>query len=247
MRIAVAGGTGVVGTHTVDAVIRAGHQPVVLARSRGVDLTTGQGLDAALDGADVVIDASNVTTLSRRRSVEFFNAATTNLLDAAARASVGHLVVISIVGVDLVDSGYYAGKRRQEEIVRSGPVPYTILRATQFHEFPRQLLDRSRGPVALIPRMRVQPVAAAEVAEHLVGLATGPALGSATELAGPEVHDLVPLAREVAKRLGRPRYVVALPVPGKPGRAMASGALLPTEPGPRGSITFAEWLAKVES
>lgn len=243
MRIVVAGGTGVVGRHVVAAAAAAGHEPVVLTRSRGVDVSTGQGLDAALAGADAVIDVTNVTTTSRRRSVAFFTAATEHLLSAGQRTGVGHHVALSIVGIDRVDFGYYEGKRVQEELVLAGPVPASVLRATQFHEFAGQVLARSRGPVALVPRMLVQPVAAREVAGALVTLATGPAVGLAPELAGPHVHELVDLARELAAVSGQRRPLVPVRLPGATGRAMASGGLLPTGPGPRGQQAFAAWLA----
>jgi uncharacterized protein YbjT (DUF2867 family) len=243
MRVAVAGGTGVVGSHAVAALKQVGHETVVLARSTGVDLRTGDGLDAALEGVETVVDCSNVTTLSRRTSAEFFTTATRHLLEAGERAGVRHHVVLSIVGIDDVDFGYYEGKRRQEELVRSGSLPFTVLRATQFHEFPGQLLERGRGPVGVIPRMLVQPVAAAEVGERLAEIAAGPALGAAPEMAGPEVHELVPLARQVAERRGSPRRVVGVPVPGKVGKAMAGGGLLPRGEPTLGKVTFAEWLA----
>lgn len=245
MRVAVAGGTGLVGRMVVAALEREGHTPVVIARSQGVDLVSGRGLGPALEGVTAVVDTSNVTTTSRRGSVEFFARATANLLDQATRAGVQHLVVLSIVGIDRVDFGYYEGKRRQEELVRAGSVPHTILRATQFHEFGQQLLDRMPGPVAVVPRMRSQPVAASEVADALVRLTTGPALGDAPELAGPEVHDMVDLVRRQVRHNGDRRLVVPARLPGAVGRAMAGGGLLPTGPGPRGSVTFDEWLAGV--
>lgn len=244
MRVAVAGGTGLVGSHTVDALVRHGHEPVVLARSRGIDLTTGRGLYEAMAGVEAVVDVSNVATLDRSKALEFFEAETKHLLEAGARGSVRHHVLLSIVGVDLVHTGYYAGKVRQEELVRSGPVPYTILRATQFHEFAQQLLGRGRGPVGLIPRMRVQPVAAAEVGEKLAELAVGTPAGGTVEMAGPEVLELVPLARRVAARTGHPRFVLPVPVPGAAGKAMREGALLPTGPATIGRTTFDEWIAQ---
>jgi uncharacterized protein YbjT (DUF2867 family) len=244
MRIAVAGGTGVVGQHVVAAAAAAGHEPVVLARSRGVDVTTGRGLHAALAGAEALIDVSNVVTSSRRRSVAFFTAATEHLLAAGQEAGVQHYVALSIVGIDRVDFGYYEGKRVQEDLVLSGPLPASVLRATQFHEFAGQVLARVPGPVALVPRMRTQPVAAREVATALVALATSPAVGRAPELAGPDVHDLIDLARQVAKVSGQRRPVVPVRMPGATGRAMATGALLPTGPGPRGTRSFASWLTE---
>jgi uncharacterized protein YbjT (DUF2867 family) len=244
MRVAVAGGTGVVGHHVVTALEEAGHHAVVLTRSSGVDLEAGTGLDAALEGVTSVVDVSNVLTLSRGRSVAFFTAATGHLLAAEERAGVSHHVVLSIVGVGRVDFGYYEGKRRQEELVLAGQVPGTVLRATQFHEFAEQTLARSRGPVAVVPRMRAQPVAAREVGAELARLAVGPALGQAPELAGPEVLEMTDMVREVVRRRGLRRVVLPLRVPGKAGRAMAQGGLLPTGAGPRGQQPFASWLAE---
>ena len=243
MRIAVAGGTGVVGRHLVTALAAEGHEPVVLARSAGIDLTSGAGLDRELAGADGVVDVSNVKATRRAPAEAFFAAATGHLLDSARRAGVRHHVVLSIVGVDRVDSGYYLGKRLQERLVEEGGVPATVLRATQFHEFVGQMLERVPGPIALVPRMRTQPVAAREVAQALAGLVAGPPLGMAPELAGPEAYDLVDLSRRYLRATGGKRPVLPVRLPGRAGRQMAEGALLPTGPGPRGTETFAEWLA----
>jgi uncharacterized protein YbjT (DUF2867 family) len=241
MRVAVAGGTGLIGRHVVALLEQAGNEPVVLARSRGVDITTGSGLDGALAGAQVVIDVSNVATLSKRRSVRFFTAGTERLIEAGARAGVRHHLALSIVGIDRVGFGYYAGKLSQEDLIRRGGLPWTVLRATQFHEFAEQLLARSPGPLAVVPRMRVQPVAAREVAHRLVELALGPAIGLAPEMAGPQVHELVELVRQVVHARGQRRLVVPLPIPG--GDAAAHGGLLPSGGDyTRGSQRFEEWL-----
>jgi len=227
----------------VAALTGAGHEPVVLARSRGVDLTTGAGLDVALAGATAVIDVSNVTTTKRRESVAFFTAGTEHLLAAGDRVGVRRHVALSIVGVDRVDFGYYEGKRRQEDLVLAAPVSSSVLRATQFHEFAGQVLARSRGPLAVVPRMRVQPIAAREVADALVALAAGQAVGLAPELAGPQEHQLVDLARQLLRARGTRRLLLPVRVPGAGGRAMAEGGLLATGPGLRGRQTFAQWLA----
>lgn len=241
-RVAVAGGTGVVGRHVVAALVAAGAEPVVLARSAGVDLVTGQGLDSAMRGVSAVIDVSNVSTQRQQTSIDFFTATTTRLLEAGARSGVRHHVALSIVGVDRVDSGYYAGKRVQEELVLAGPVPATVLRATQFHEFVEQVLALARGPVAPVPVMRVQPVAAREVAAMLADLVLQPAAGLVPELAGPQEHALPDLARRVLRARGQRRFVLPLRGPVPVSRAVAGGALLPAGPGPRGNQTFDAWL-----
>ena len=244
MRIAVAGGTGVVGRHVVDIAVDQGHEVVTLARSAGVDLVTGAGLAARLDGVDVVIDVTGTREQKRAAAEDFFGGVTARLLSAEVDADVRHHVTLSIVGVDDVDTGYYAGKRRQEQVVTSGPVPWTLLRATQFHEFAEQALGFVR--LSLVPKMRTQPIAAQEVAQALVALALGAPAGRAADLAGPEQHDLVVLARRVAavrRAGGRRQRVVPVGLPGSGGRAMREGALLPSSDGPRGRQTFDQWLA----
>jgi uncharacterized protein YbjT (DUF2867 family) len=247
MRVAVAGGTGLTGRHVVESLASAGHDPIVLARSSGVDLVTGAGLAAALVGADAVIDVSNVTTTRRAVAERFFIAATTHLRDAAAAAGVGHYLLLSIVGVDRVELGYYAGKRRQEQLLAAGTVPWTVLRATQFHEFAEQVLERLRGPVAVLPAMRSRPVAVAEVADALVEAVTaGPVDGYATELAGPELLWLADMARLVLRRRGERRWVLPAPLPGRVGRELRCGGLLPLGEFREGKRTFADYLDTIE-
>ncbi|WP_199443719.1 SDR family oxidoreductase [Umezawaea beigongshangensis] len=243
MRVAVAGGTGLTGKRVVESLVEAGHEPVVLSRGSGVDLVSGSGLDDALTGVETVVDVSNVTTTRAAVSVAFFEAATRHLLAAAERAGVRHHVVLSIVGCDRVDLGYYEGKRRQEELVRAGAVPWTVLRTTQFHEFAGQVLDRvPPGPVALVPRMLSQPVAVREVAQALVALVDGVPLGAAPELAGPRPEQLVDQVRLLLRARGQRRWVLPVRLPGETARRTAGGALLPTAGGPRGTTTFAQWL-----
>ncbi|MFF8847170.1 SDR family oxidoreductase [Streptomyces sp. NPDC015127] len=244
MRVAVAGGTGLAGRHVVEELRAAGHEPVVLARSTGVDVTTGRGLDGALAGADAVIDVTNAPTISRRKAVAFFESASRHLLTAGERAGVRHHVALSIVGIERVGHGYYQGKIRQEQVVAAGPVPWTVLRATQFHEFADDILDRLRGPLMPVPPMRVQPVAVREVARALVELAQGPARGMAPELAGPREELLIDMVRRVLPARHERRLVLSVRFPGAAGRAMADGGLLPAGPGPRGTQTFDEWLTQ---
>ncbi|MFI8008021.1 SDR family oxidoreductase [Streptomyces sp. NPDC086010] len=244
MRVAVAGGTGLVGRYVVEELESAGQEAVVLARSRGVDLLTGTGLDEAVEGVESVIDVSNLTTTSAKKSIAFFEPATHNLLRAGERAGVRHHVVLSVVGVDRVGLGYYKGKLRQEELVKDGPLPWTVLRATQLHEFAQQTLGQVPGPVAVVPRMRTQPVAAKEVAQHLVRLALAAPLGATTELAGPQIEQLVDMARRLLRAQGRSRLVLPVPLPGATGAAMRGDGQLPTGPHARGEQTFEAWLSE---
>jgi hypothetical protein len=192
---------------------------------------------------DAVIDVTNVNTQRRAASTEFFGTATRNLLAAERRAGVGHHVALSIIGVGTVDYAYYAGKAHQEQLIGAGAVPWSIVRATQFHEFADQVLDRVRGLLVPAPRMLSQPIAVREVGAFLGELAVGAPAGL-VELAGPREEQMVEMIRQV-KRLRRRRgLVIPVRLPGRAGRQMAEGGLLPSGPGPRGRQTFAEWLAE---
>lgn len=243
-RIAVAGGTGLVGRLVVDEVRGAGRTPVVIARSTGVDLTTGAGLQDALAGADAVIDVSNITTLSAKRSVAFFEAATSHLLAAGERAGVRHHVALSIVGCDRVDLPYYRGKRRQEELVAAGPLPWTILRATQFHEFAAQMLDQSPPLLALAPKLVSQPVAVREVARLLVSTALGAPAGRAPDVGGPSRERMDDMVRRLVKHRGMRRITLPVGLRGAAGKQVAAGGLLPGDGATLVGEPFDAWLAR---
>src|SRR5699024_110428 len=159
-----------------------GHDVVILARSRGVDVVTGAGLQDGLRGVEAVVDTLNTTSLSRRKAIEFFRTTSRRLLEVGARQGVAHHVVLSIVGIDGIDESHYAGKLAQEQIVEASDVPHTIARATQFHEFAEQISDRtSLGPLTIAPRMPTRPVAAREVGEHLIRVAEADPAGRAPD------------------------------------------------------------------
>ena len=246
MRVVVAGGTGVVGSRVVEALRADGHDAVPLSRRTGVDLTTGEGLDAALGGVDAVVDAANVTTLSAEAAIRFFETATGNLVAAAARAGVAHLVLLSIVGIDRMPHDYYAGKLAQERVVEAADVPWTILRATQFHEFAGQLFDRAKlGPLHVAPRARVQPIAARDVGAHLAALAAGAPQGRATDLAGPREEALDEMVKAYARRTGRRGWIPSVSLPGAQMKAMRAGLALPDSDAVLATQTFADWLREL--
>ena len=244
MRVAVAGGTGLIGRMVVAAVRAQGHEPVVLSRARGTDLLLGDGLAGALTDTEAIIDVANSGSTRARAAREFFETTTTNLLAAGSAVGVKHHLALSIVGVDRVPWGYYRAKARQEELVAASSVPWTLLRATQFHEFPVQLLARTPGPVVPVPRMRSATVAAREVAARLVELVVAGPQGRAPDMSGPEIHAMPDLARRVLQADGRHATVVPVRVPGAAGKAMAGDGLLPLGAGTVGVQTFEEWLAQ---
>jgi uncharacterized protein YbjT (DUF2867 family) len=242
MKIAVAGGTGVAGRWTVEALRADGQEAIVISRSAGADLVTGAGLESALAGVDAVIDATNTTSSGKRASGEFFEATARTLMRTAAATGVRHIVALSIIGLERVPYGYYQGKLRQERVLQESPVPVSILRAAQFHEFAGQYLATMPGPVVFVPRWRAQPVAAREVGAALASIAVGDPVAR-SELAGPREEIMADMIRQVVRARGDRRVVVSARLPGATGAAMAAGGGLPDEPGLRGTQTFADWLA----
>src|SRR3954470_24777422 len=166
MRIAVLGGTGRIGSQVVKILDANGHEAVPRSPSTGLDLITGQGLPEAMAGADVVINLTNSPTFDDA-SPEWFRTTMDNLVAAAGKAGVGHAVVLSIVGAELVpDLVYYKAKVLQEDILKAGPVPYSIVRVTQFFEFMDAALSwTSDDKTVRLPGTLVQPMSAADVAQ----------------------------------------------------------------------------------
>lgn len=249
MRVAVLGATGLTGRAVVEALARAGHEPVSLCRATGVDAVAGTGLDEGLAGADALIDVVNLPAGEIEEARTLFGSATRNALAAEERAGVGHHVLLSILGVDRITGPpHYAGKRLQEELVHEGPVPFSILRATQFHEFAEMVVGwTSDGEVAPVPPVRVQPVAVDDVGEALAAIATGPPQGRAADLAGPRPEDLADMARRTMQARGSAVRVVASWDAGLFSSDMPADALLPG-PGARlAPTTFERWLAEISA
>lgn len=244
LRIAVAGGTGLTGRLTTKALQLAGHEALVLARSQGIDLTTGTGLREALDGIDAVIDVTNTQRVDPAAALEFFDAATRNLLAAEQEAGVQHHVVLSILSVDRVQgNAHYAAKRHQEQLVEAGEVPSTILRAAQFFEFAEMVVSWTRqGDTAIIPPLLLQPVAAADVGEALAQLAAGSPQGRAADLAGPEPQDLVDMTRRTLAARGLSIRLVPSWSDGPFGVEMAGEVMLPGPDATLATTTFEAWL-----
>ncbi len=243
MRIAVAGGTGTVGRHVVASAEAAGHEVVVLARSTGIDLATGRGLQEALAGCGAVVDVSSIGTLATKASVDFFTTATNNLLAAEKAAGVAHHVALSIIGASQAGNGYYAGKTAQEQLVMGSSRPWSVLRAAQFHEFAAQMAARPQMlGLALVPKMRSQPVAAAEVGAALVEIAVGRPRGLDRDLAGPREENMADMVRRYLAAAGRKGRVVQVALPGGMGRVMKSGGLLAGPEARLGTQTYEEWL-----
>ncbi len=196
MKLTVIGGTGLIGSQVVQNLTAAGHQAVPAALSTGLDLITGKGLDQALEGAEVVINVANSPTFDEA-SLDFFRTSMNNLLAAGEAAGVRHQVVLSIVGVEQVPQlVYYRAKSLQEDLLRQGPTPYSIVRATQFFEFMKTLVFETADDTSVrLPATRLQPMASADVAAALTGVSTGPPLRAIWNVAGPDVFPLDEIGR----------------------------------------------------
>ncbi|HXW43571.1 MAG TPA: NAD(P)H-binding protein [Streptosporangiaceae bacterium] len=245
MRIAIVGGRGTLGSYVTAELARRGHDVRVLSRSGEyrVDLTTGEGLAAALEGCAAVVDASNATRGAAHVLVE----GSRRLLAAGNAAGVTHHVCVSIVGCNRVPFGYYRVKTDQERVVEQGPVPWSIVQATQFHELAAAAFGAAgKFRVLPAPRFPLQTVAAAEVAVAVADVTEGQPRHGRLQVAGPEVRTAAELARTWRRVTGRPALLLPVPLPGKTGRELRQGALTATDPDVRGTIVFADWLAARE-
>src|SRR5215475_10839596 len=223
-RIAVAGATGRVGRHVVDVLRGGGHDVVTISRSNGVDVITGDGLAAALEGVKIVIDTATGPSPDQAAATEFFTTATRNLQEAGRKAGVTKLVVVSIIGTDRATGGYGAAKLAHERAALAGPIPARILRAAQFHEFVEVLMGWGRrGDVVYLPKMRTQIVAARTVAEALAALALSdePEGALPAEIAGPREEYLPDLAQLVAAKRGEEVKIEAVSRPEDPDDVLA--------------------------
>jgi uncharacterized protein YbjT (DUF2867 family) len=249
MRIAIVGGAGTLGSHVTADLAARGHDVRVLSRSSAqypIDLVTGQGLGAALEGCAVVIDASNAS--APKRAAQVLVDGSRRLLAAEQRAGVRHHVGISIVGCERIPMGYYRVKAEQEQVIEHGPVPWSLVRATQFHELVAMALTAAaKWHILPIPAARLQTVAAAEVARVLADVAEREPGSDPIQVAGPQVLTAAELARTWQAVTGRRALSVPLHVPGKLGRALRTGALTAADPDVRGTQTFADWLGSASS
>lgn len=248
MRIAVAGGSGTVGRYVVESVTKAGHEALVLSRSSGFNLVSGESLADALSGVEVIIDVSNPSTTNGAKATSFFTNVTKNLHALGNQAGVQRLVSLSIVGIDNFPFGYYKAKLAQEAAVFAGPLSATVVRATQFHEFAAQILHRTkRGPISAMPMMKIQPIAARSVGQMLSDAALSPPSQKISEIAGPEVENLVAMSRKVIRERGSRAIVIPIRVPGTAGKMMRGGGQLPKSGAQLLGPSFSDWLLTTDA
>jgi len=244
MKIAVIGGTGLIGSQVVKLLAASGHEAVPHSTSTGLDLITRQGLAEAMQGTDVVVNLTNSPTFDDA-SPAFFQTTMDNLLAAADAAGVSHAVILSIVGVDQVpDLVYYRAKVLQEKILKAGPVPYSIVRATQFFEFIEPMISWTADQDTIrLPATLVQPIASADVAEAVAEVSVGTPLRGRRDIAGPEVFAFDELGRITLAARGDHRKVVTDNNAGMLA-AVPGDALIPHADAQIAKTSYRDWLTR---
>ncbi|MFD8452512.1 SDR family oxidoreductase [Streptomyces coelicoflavus] len=242
MKIAVIGGTGLIGSQVVENLNAAGHRAVPHSLSTGVDVVAGEGVDRAVQGAEAVVNLTNSPTFDDA-SPAFFQASMDNLLAAARQAGTEHFVILSIVGVDRVpELDYYRAKLLQEELLRRGPVPYSIVRATQFMEFMEAAMSwTADGDSVRLPATPIQPIAAKDVAAAVADVAVGAPLNGIRNIGGPDLFPLDELGRLTPSRKGDGRTVVTDPTAGM--FAAVKGDVLTDKEAHLAPTRYTDWLA----
>lgn len=244
MKVVVIGGTGLIGSKVVANLRERGYEVVPASPDSGVNTLTGEGLAEVLEGASVVVDVSNSPSFDDAAVMEFFETSTRNLLAAEAAAGVGHHVALSVVGCDrLPESGYLRAKVAQEKLIGESPIPYSIVRATQFFEFLKRIADSAtEGNTVRLPAVGFQPMAADDVASVVSKVAIGAPLNGMVEVGGPEEFRFNEFISRGLNARHDPREVVADPHARYFGTELSERSLVPDEGALLGAMRFEEWL-----
>jgi uncharacterized protein YbjT (DUF2867 family) len=249
MKIVILGGTGLIGSKTAPILRNGGHEVIAASPASGVNSITGEGLDKAMAGAQVVIDLTNSPSFEDKAVLEFFETSGRNIFAAEAAACVGHHVALSIVGTDRTpDNGYFHAKVAQEKLIRASGIPYTIIRATQFMEFLKGIADSgTEGNTVKISSGLFQPIAADDVAPIVAGVAVATPRNGIVEIAGPDRAPFSEIVARYLKALGDPRQVVSDPEARYFGGKVEEYSLVPLGDAHRGGIDLDEWLRRSQA
>lgn len=244
MHIVILGGSGLIGKQVAAQLQQAGHRVTPASPSTGVNAVTGEGLNQVLGDVDVVVDVTNSPSFEDEAVMHFFRASTQNLLAACARAGVRHLVALLVVGSERVpESGYFRAKIVQEDLIKAGPVPYTIVRATQFFEFlPAIAQTNTEGQTVRLPSALLQPIASADVAAELARVAQQAPLNATCEVAGPQAYPLDELVQQVLRARGDGREVVSDQTARYFGSPLSANSLVPGGAAAIGATSLSDWL-----
>jgi uncharacterized protein YbjT (DUF2867 family) len=246
MKIVVIGGSGLIGKKVVTNLRQHGHEVVAASPSSGVNTVTGEGLAQALAGAQVVVDVANAPSWEDNAVLAFFETSGRNLLAAEAAAGVGHHVALSVVGTDrLLASGYFRAKMAQEKLIKASPIPYTIVRATQFFEFVGGIAQSAtEGQTVRLPPVLMQPIAADDVAAVMADVALAEPLNGTFDLAGPEPIRQDDLVRQFLNATRDARTVITDSNALYYGIAVNDQSLTPGDNPRLGPTRFADWLSR---
>lgn len=246
IKVVVIGGTGLIGAKLVKNLEQRGHEVVAAAPSSGVNTLTGEGLADALNGAQVVVDVANTPSWEDKAVLEFFETSGRNLLSAEKSAGVKHHVALSVVGTDrLLASGYFRAKMAQENLIKASPIPWTIVRSTQFFEFARGVAQNAtEGQTVRLPSALMQPIAADDVAAMLADVAVGEPIDGTLEIAGPEQIRQDEFVRRFLTATGDARKVITDAKARYYGLDVNDQSLVPGSSPSLGSIRFAGWLSQ---
>lgn len=244
MKIVVIGGTGLIGSKTVERLRKQGHEVVAASPNSGVDTITGEGVAEAVAGAQVVLDLANSPSFEDKAVLAFFETSGRNLLAAEAAAGVRHHVALSVVGTDrLPQSGYLRAKLAQEALIRTSGIPYTIVRSTQFFEFLGGIAQSAMvGDTAALPSAYFQPIASDDVADVMADVALAAPIGGIVEIAGPERVRMYELVARYLEAKSDPRKVIADPHALYFGTELDDGSLVPVGDARIGAVRFEDWL-----
>jgi len=245
MKIVVIGGTGLIGAKVVQQLKQKGHEAIAAAPNTGVNTITGEGLEDAMVGAQVVIDLADSPSFEDKAALEFFETSGRNLLAAEAAARVERHLALSIVGIDRTDNGYYRAKLAQEKLIKTSGIPYTIIRSTQFLEFLGAIATASAdGDIVRIPPVLLQPIAADDVALIVAEAALAAPRNGVVEIAGPERAPLKEIIARYLKAVGDPREVVQDLEARYWGARVEERSLVPLGEPRLGRIDLDEWLRR---
>jgi uncharacterized protein YbjT (DUF2867 family) len=243
MKIVVIGGTGLIGTNVVETLKREGHEAIAASPNTGVNTITGEGLEAAMAGTQVVIDLANSPSFEDKAVLEFFETSGRNLLAAEAAAGVGHHV-----GIDRTDNSYFRAKVAQEKLIVASGVPYTIIRSTQFLEFLGGIAASSTvGNTVNLAPVQFQPIAADDVAANVADVAVAAPRNGIVEIAGPERAPFNEIIGRYLKAIGDPREVVSDPEARYFGGRVEERSLVPLGEARLGRIGFDEWFRRSQA
>ena len=244
MKIVVIGGTGLIGRVVVQQLKEKGHEAVAASPSQGINALTGEGLEQALRGAQVVVDVSNSPNWEDQAVLDFFTTSTRNLLKAGKAAGIQHYVALSIVGLERVpEAGYFRAKLAQEELIKNGGIPYTLLRATQFAEFVGGIAESvARDGKLGLPDADLQPIAAQDVSAEVARAALETPADRTIEIAGPQAGPIADFVRQLFAAKGDTRSIQIDPQARYFGARLSKGALVPAGEARLGPTHFEAWL-----